>query len=70
MSAKGILTVAGVLTRMQNVTQELFHLGGQAPDTPQGQQDIRLARLLEEAKDLIQQRFAEETLLPAADSNG
>ena len=55
MSFNGIQQIAAVLGIMQDTRHVL--LGGD-------NQDIRLGQLLDEAKDCIKDRFAEETLAP------
>ncbi len=55
MSYKGIQHFADVLSIMQSTRCELLRGDNQ---------DVRLGQMLEEAKELVKERFAEETLKP------
>ena len=61
MSFNGIQQFAAVCRIMQDTRHVL--LGGD-------NQDIRLGQLLDEAKDCIRDRFAEETLIDPGRNNG
>ncbi len=60
MSKEGIQIFADVLSHLQEKRGELLRLGGQPGKI--NNQDIRLAQLLDKAKDAVKKEFAEITL--------
>lgn len=66
MSAEGIKLAAGAFSHLQQVRNQLIGLGTAKAGTPEGNQDILLGQLLDDAKDHIKVRFTEETLKPEA----
>lgn len=68
MSKKGIKLAAEAFGHLQRIRVELLSLGGEATlqKSGSGNQDIRLAQLLDDVKDSVKDRFVEETLKPEA----
>jgi len=62
MRKQGIEIVAETLSVVQQRSGELMRLGCSQPDTLSGQQDIRLAHLLDQMKDCIKEDFCKETV--------
>lgn len=62
MSVEGIKKFAKVLSIMQKTRGELLATGTKPRKNGGNNQDIRLAQLLETAKDCVKQRFTKETL--------
>jgi hypothetical protein len=54
MSLKGIYRFGKILSDMQQARGELFAMNNK--------QDVRLGQMLQEMKDLVKERFANETL--------
>ena len=64
MSHKGVHAAASVFSYMQEVRRELLELGTRpgVKGTPEGNQDIKLAQMLEDGKDAMKEKFTKLTL--------
>lgn len=59
---EGIKIVADVLNIMQNTRRVLLERGSKNISSKEGQQDIRLGQLLDDAKNVIKEKFINITL--------
>ena len=64
MSKAGIQIAAKVFSILQEERQHLLRLGtvGDVASTPEGQQDILLAQMLEKAKEAVKEDFCQITM--------
>jgi len=64
LSAKGIQLAAEAFSHLQRLRGELLELGGQATSKKRGSgnQDIRLAQMLDDGKDAMKGTFAKITV--------
>ena len=61
MSQEGIKKAAKAFEHLQMIRGELLEMGCKRMGTPEGNQDIALAQLLERAKDAVKWDFARIT---------
>ena len=62
MSTTGIQLFANALSHLQSIRGELLRMGSKQCATKSGQQDMRLAQLLDVAKDSVKHEFTAITV--------